>query len=197
MEYFIIEEGKKWNSIHEILKEKAKDGVKVYVTYDDFGCMSTLDERYYKKLSFEGINCIPANKFKAVLSNIHNNRDHRKISVIDGVIGFTGGINLADEYINAKLIHGHWKVTAIKLEGEAVKSLTSLFLETWNSQSKEKLDCNEFMDIEFKKIEDDGVVILYGDGPDEFYKDNIGKSVYLNMLNAAKKNIYCNSIFNL
>ncbi|MBE6156503.1 MAG: hypothetical protein E7161_02035 [Firmicutes bacterium] len=133
MEYFIIEEGKMWNSIHEILKEKVKYGVKVYVTYDDFGCITTLDENYYKQLNKESIKCIPSNKFTAVMSNIHNNRDHRKITIVDGKVGFTSGINIADEYINVKVKHGHWKDTGIKLEGNAVKSLTALFLETMNN----------------------------------------------------------------
>lgn len=190
MEYFIIEQGKMWNPIYNTLREKSKKGVKVYVIYDDFGCMPTLDEKYYKKLSKEGISCIPANKFKPVMSNIHNNRDHRKITVIDGVVGFTGGINLADEYINAKVKHGHWKDTAVKLEGEAVKSLTALFLETWNTQSDIQLDAKEFMNQEYEKIEDNSVVAPYGDGPEVFYKDTIGKNIYLNILNAAKKYVY-------
>ena len=190
MEYFIIEEGKMWNPIYDILKEKVNDGVKVYVIYDDFGCMTTLDSNYYEKLNNHGINCIPSNKFKPIFSNIHNNRDHRKITVIDGLVGFTGGINLADEYINAKVKHGHWKDTAIKLEGEAVKNLTALFLETWNSQAETQIESSEFMNIVCKKIESKGVVIPYGDAPEVFYKDDIAKNVYLNMLNAAKKYVY-------
>lgn len=190
MEYFIIEEGKMWDPILEILKEKSKNGVKVYVIYDDFGCMTTLDDKYYKKLNKEGINCVPSNKFKPVLSRIHNNRDHRKITVIDGIVGFTGGINLADEYINEKNKYGHWKDTAIKLEGEAVKSLTALFLETWNTQNKETINVEEFMNIEYPKVECDGVVVPYGDGPDVFYSEDIGKYVYLNMLNSAKRYVY-------
>lgn len=190
MEYFIIEEGKMWNPIYEILREKSSQGVKIYVIYDDFGCMSTLDEKYYKKLNKEGINCIPSNIFKPILSRIHNNRDHRKITVIDGKIGFTGGINIADEYINARVKHGHWKDTAVKLEGEAVKSLTSLFLEIWNTQNKKRIDVKEFLDIKYEIIEEDGVVAPYGDGPEEFYKDNVSKSVYLNILSSAKKYVY-------
>lgn len=190
VEYFIIEEGKMWNPIYKILKEKIKQGVKVYVIYDDFGCMHTLDENYYKKLNEEGISCVPSNKFKPILSRIHNNRDHRKITIIDGVIGFTGGINIADEYINKKIKHGHWKDTAIKLEGEAVKSLTALFLETWNTQNKTQLDPTLFMNEKYKKIDIEGIVAPYGDGPEEFYKDNVGKYIYLNMLNSAKKYIY-------
>ena len=190
MEYFIIEEGKMWDPILDILKEKSKNGVKVFVIYDDFGCISTLDEKYYEKLNNDGINSIVSNKFKPIMSRIHNNRDHRKITVIDGVVGFTGGVNIADEYINEKVKHGHWKDTAVKLEGEGVKSLTALFLETWNTQSKNLLNPEEFMNKEYKKINTSGVVMLYGDGPEEFYKDNVGKNVYLNMINTAKNYIY-------
>lgn len=190
MEYFIIEEGIMWDSIHDILKEKVKSGVKVYVIYDDFGCLGSLDEKYYEKLNSEGIKCILSNKFTPILSRIHNNRDHRKITVIDGKIGFTGGINIADEYINAKVKHGHWKDIAVKLEGEAVKSLSVLFLETWNTQNKQPLDLQEFMVSVAKKVDEKGVVVPYGDGPEEFYRDNVGKYVYLNMLNSAKKYVY-------
>lgn len=190
MEYFIIEEGKMWNPIHDILKEKAKVGVEVYLMYDDVGCMTTLDEKYYEKLQSEGINCIPMNKFKPVLAKFHNNRDHRKITVIDGVVGFTGGVNIADEYINEKVKHGHWKDIAIKLEGDAVKNLTALFLETWNTQNKEIIDPTQYLNVKIPKINNKAIVIPYGDGPDIYYKDKIGKYVYINMLNQAKKYVY-------
>ena len=190
MEYFIIEKGKMWNSIYEILKEKSKKEVKVFVIYDDFGCMKTLNDKYYKELGNDGINCMPSNKFTPVLSKIHNNRDHRKITVIDGKIGFTGGINLADEYINEKVKFGHWKDTAIKLEGEAVKSLTAMFFEMWNSQTKNVIDVEEFLNIRYEKIDDKCAVAPYGDGPDDFYENSVAKYVYLNMLNSAKEYIY-------
>ena len=190
MEYFIIEEGKMWNSILEVLKEKVNKGVKIFVIYDDFGCMTTLNDKYYKKLEVIGINCIPSNKFTPVLSKIHNNRDHRKITVIDGIIGFTGGINLADEYINEKVKFGHWKDTAIKLEGEGVKGLTALFLETWNTQCKNEIDVKEFMNIKYELNNEKCVVVPYGDGPEDFYENSVAKYVYLNILNSAKKYVY-------
>lgn len=147
MEYFIVEEGQMWDPIHAILREKATQGVSVYFLYDDFGCMLTLPERYYEQLSNEGIHCTPASKFKPILSHIHNNRDHRKITVIDGNIGYTGGVNLADEYINEVVKFGHWKDTAVRIEGEAVKNLTALFLANWNMQSTEWLDCPAFLEV--------------------------------------------------
>lgn len=190
MEYFIIQPGKMWDSIHEILKRKADMGVKVYLMYDDFGCMVTLPERYYEEMEKEGIRCIPCNKFKAVLSRIHNNRDHRKITVIDGKVGFTGGVNLADEYINEIQKYGHWKDTAVKIEGEAVRNLTILFLELWNMQVKEPVEGGPFVYGNIQPQNGDGIIIPYGDGPKPMYHDTIGRNVYLNMIHAAREYLY-------
>lgn len=190
MEYFIVEHGKMLDPILEILKEKAAQGIEVYFMYDDFGCMTTLPEKFFKELSAYGIHAIPSIKFTPKLSTIHNNRDHRKITVIDGKVGFTGGVNIADEYINEKLKHGHWKDTAIKIEGPAVKNLIKLFLGVWNFQNKEMLDYKKYLDVEVKEYENEGIVIPYGDGPKPFYQDNYGKNIYLNMIHLAKKYIY-------
>lgn len=190
MEYFIVEEGIMFNAILDILKKKAQAGVEVYFMYDDFGCMTTLPEKYYKELASCKIHAIPSIKLNPQFSNIYNNRDHRKITVIDGKIGFTGGINLADEYINEIDKHGHWKDTAVKIEGEAVKNLTKLFLGVWNFQNKEQLDYAKYLNVNFEKFESNGVVIPYGDGPSLFYGESVGKNVYLNMINMAKKYIY-------
>ena len=190
MEYFIVQPGKMWNSIHEILKEKAAQGITVCMMYDDFGCMTTLPERYYEELRAEGINCIPSNKFRAVLSRIHNNRDHRKITVIDGTVGFCGGVNLADEYINAFVKYGHWKDTAEKIEGEAVRNLTALFIELWNMQNTEQLDMAAYLKTKSFTGGNKGMVIPYGDGPEPFYNEAIGKNVYLNMIHGAKQYLY-------
>lgn len=160
MEYFIVQEGVMWDPIHEILKEKAAQGVEVYFMYDDFGCISTLPWHYHEQLNAEGIHCTISNKFSPVLSHIHNNRDHRKITVIDGNVGFTGGINLADEYINAVEKHGHWKDTAMKMEGGAVQNLIALFLTNWNTQSKMlPLGYAKYMDAQPANTEGNGIVI--------------------------------------
>lgn len=190
MEYFIIQRGQMWDPIHEVLKEKAAQGVTVCLMYDDFGCMATLPDRYYEEMQAEGIRCIPSNKFRAVLSRIHNNRDHRKITVIDGKVGFTGGLNLADEYMNVVEKYGHWKDTAVKIEGEAVKNLTALFIEFWNMQSGEPLDLAAYLRVKTPTNPDKGLVIPYGAGPEPFYQDPIGKNVYLNMIHGAKKYLY-------
>lgn len=189
MEYFIVQEGQMWNPIHQILREKAAQGVQVYFLYDDFGCMPTLPERYYRQLRDEGIHCVLANPFTPVLSHIHNNRDHRKITVVDGKVGFTGGINLADEYINAIVKHGHWKDTAVRLEGDAVRNLTALFLVNWNTQGKEQIDPAPYMEVS-SGADGGGFVIPFGAGPSPIYKEDIGKNVYLNMINAAKITLY-------
>ena len=190
MEYFIVAKGEMFHPILDILKEKVKSGVEVYFMYDDFGCMTTLSESYYKDLQKFGIHAIPSIKFNAKLSTIHNNRDHRKITIIDGKVGFTGGINIADEYINKIVKHGHWKDTAIKIEGEAVKNLTKLFLGSWNFQNKETLEYDKYLNIDNKKFDNKGIVIPYGDGPSPFYNENVAKNVYLNMIHLAKKYVY-------
>lgn len=190
MEYFIVQEGQMWDAIHAVLKEKAARGVSVYVMYDDFGCMVTLPEHYYRHLCAEGIHCILSNKFTPVLSHIHNNRDHRKITVVDGKVGYTGGINLADEYINAYEKHGHWKDTAVRIGGEAVRNLTMLFLASWNTQSRDPVDFAPYLEAPMEPVEGRGYVIPFGDGPEPLYRDTIGKNVYLNMIHGAKDYLY-------
>lgn len=128
MEYFIMEEGIFWNSILDILKRKASEGVEIKVLYDDIGCMMTLPGDYHKTLESYGIEATPFSRLKGNADSEFNNRSHRKILVIDGKIGYTGGVNIADEYINEVEKYGHWKDTAIRLEGEAVWELTKLFL---------------------------------------------------------------------
>ncbi|MDE6729131.1 MAG: cardiolipin synthase [Oscillospiraceae bacterium] len=191
MEYFIVQKGAMWDPIYDILKEKAAMGVEVYFLYDDFGCFATLPWHYHKLLNDEGIHCGISNKFSPVLSRIHNNRDHRKITVIDGKVGFTGGVNLADEYINVIEKFGHWKDTAVKLEGEAVRNLMVIFLTNWNTQSKkDTVDFGKYMNEPVCRAEDNGIVIPFGSGPDPIYKDNVGKNVYLNMIHSAKRYLY-------
>ena len=123
LEYFIIEYGVMWGAVLDVLKAKAAEGVEVRVLYDDIGSMGYVRAGYYKYLRRQGIKCYKFNPFVPVVSNFHNNRDHRKIAVIDGQVAYTGGINLADEYINVKQPYGNWKDTAVRLEGEGAKSL--------------------------------------------------------------------------
>lgn len=132
LEYFILGEGTMWGKVLEILEKKAKQGVEVRVIYDDFGSVLQLPKYYEQFVEQKGIQCVAFNKLIPLMAIILNNRDHRKIVVIDGKIGYTGGINLADEYINYKTLHGYWKDAGIRLEGEAVWNFTVMFLQMWN-----------------------------------------------------------------
>ena len=132
LEYFILQPGVFWDSILDILEEKAAHGVEVRLIYDDMGCIFSLPRDYNEQLAARGIQCRVFNRFVPVMSLRLNNRDHRKLMIIDGKVGFTGGINLADEYINQRERFGHWKDSAILLEGDAVWSMTVMFLTMWD-----------------------------------------------------------------
>lgn len=190
MEYFIIEKGKMWDSILEILEQKAKEGLDVRLMYDDMGCISLLPYGYDKVLEKKGIKCIAFNPFKPLLSLVMNNRDHRKITVIDGHTGFTGGMNLADEYINEKVRFGHWKDTGVMLKGQGVWSLTMMFLEMWNANRPTDKDFYIYKP-EIHQLEttiSDGFVQPYGDSPLD--EEVVGENVYLNIINSAKNYVY-------
>ena len=144
MEYFIISEGVMWGSVLEILEEKARDGVDVRLIYDDAGCIASLPMNYHKKLEKAGIKCCVFNPVNPVLTLRHNNRDHRKIAVIDGKTAFTGGVNLADEYINAFEKYGQWKDSAIMIRGEAVWSFVVMFLTMWSYLRSKNEDIEAF-----------------------------------------------------
>ncbi len=187
LEFFIIEPGKMWDSVLEILEEKAAAGIEVRVLYDDMGCMFTLPRDYAKVLKKKGIKCCVFNPFLPVLSVRMNNRDHRKILVIDGKVAYTGGTNLADEYINAKERFGHWKDTAILLRGEAVWSFTVMFLNMWNFAAGTKEEFKTFRP-EFESCRGTGFVQPYGDSPLD--DEPVGETVYLNLINKAKRYVY-------
>lgn len=186
LEYFIIEEGKMWGAIEEVLIEKAAQGVDVRVLFDDFGCLLTLPPDFSKRLQSHNIDCRIFNQFNHLFNSNFNNRDHRKICVIDGNVGFTGGINLADEYINQRLKYGHWKDTAIMLKGEAVYNLTIMFLSMWSSVTEKIEDfCKYAPTISCKS---DGVIQPFSDTPLD--NDHVGETVYMSMINRAEKYVY-------
>ena len=189
MEYFIIEEGRFWNSILELLRQKAASGVTVRVLYDDIGCMNTLPGDYAKTLRSYGIEATPFSRLRGNIDNEFNNRSHRKILVIDGKIGYTGGVNIADEYINDVARFGHWKDTGIRLEGEAVWELTRLFLSDYGINVK-ALPKDEHELYPAMDISEDGFVIPFGDGPYPLYERRVGKSVIQNMLGSATRYVY-------
>ena len=187
-EYFIVAPGKMWDSILEILKEKVKQGVEVRVMYDDLGCVGTLEPSYWKKLEGFGIKCVVFNKLSPLSGIIMNNRDHRKILVIDGKVAFSGGINIADEYINEFVRFGHWKDNGIKVSGDAVWNYTVMFLTMWNAFDKKDNDFYKYK-YQFKKNnENKGYIIPYGSTPLD--NEIVGKNVYLNIINQANHYIY-------
>lgn len=188
MEYFIVEEGRMWNSVLDILKRKAAEGVEVRFMYDGTCTFALLPVNYPKKLQKFGIKCRVFSPIRPVLSTVQNNRDHRKIVVIDGVKAFTGGINLADEYINARERFGHWKDTAIMLEGEAVKSFTVMFLQNWNIYDTKEEDFCRYIPAEFPKFDADGYVIPYSDSPLD--GEAVGRSVYIDILYRAQRYVH-------
>lgn len=188
MEYFIIDYGYMWDSIYYILLEKAKQGVQIRIMYDDIGSVSTLKANFAKSLSKEGMECIKFHPFIPVISEIHNNRDHRKITVIDGKCAFVGGINIADEYINQKERFGHWKDTALKLKGDAVKSVTAMFLQLYGIQKGKTEEYEEYLIKE--SCDSKGFVVPFGDGPKPAYIQHISENVILNLINNSKKNIW-------
>lgn len=190
LEYFIIEEGYMFDTMVEILARKAAEGVDVRVIYDDIGCINTLPPKYNKKLESMGIKCAVFNPFRPILSVVMNNRDHRKIFVVDGKVGFTGGINLADEYINEKSRFGYWKDTGVRLEGEAVWNLTAMFLTAWSYVNHSREDYKEYMPqiYQTELPETDGYVQPYGDSPLDH--ETVGENIYLNMINDAENYVY-------
>lgn len=190
MEYFIVEEGYMFNQIADILEEKAKAGVDVRFIYDDVGCVSTLPPKYFKKLEERGIKCVTFNPFLPLISVVMNNRDHRKIFVVDGKVGFTGGINLADEYINKIERFGYWKDSGIRIEGDGVWNLTVMFLEMWNYINRTSEEYERFKPSVYqtKNFVQDGFVQPYGDSPLDF--ENVGENIYLNIIGSAKDYVY-------
>lgn len=193
LEYFIVEPGKMFDPIVEILAQKVKEGVDVRFIYDGIGCIQTLPNKYYRYLQEKGIKCACFQPFRPLLSIIQNNRDHRKITVIDGKVAYTGGINLADEYINAKTRFGYWKDTAIRLTGGSVWSFTSMFLELWDYILKTESNYAFYRSTSLgeKPVLPDrgkGFVQPYTDSPLD--AEDVGENVYLNMISRAKKYVY-------
>lgn len=189
MEYFIIAEGKMWDSILDILLEKVKSGVEVRFMYDDIGSLFNVHGDYFKKLEKLGIKSQCFAKYTGKANSSHNNRNHRKITVIDGKVAFTGGINLADEYINEIKRFGYWKDSAIKLKGEAVKEMVKIFLYDWDLNKGEITSWINYLKLD-EKEKTDGYFLPFGTGPKPLYSANIAKNMYLNLINQASKYIY-------
>ncbi len=191
MEYHAIEDGTSWHRIEEVLEKKASEGVEVRVFYDDMGSIGFITTDFVKKLKGKGIACQVFNPFGPGLNLFLNNRDHRKITVIDGKVGYTGGYNLANEYFNLTHPYGEWKDTGIRLEGDAVPSLTIMFLEMWNAGKRtgdfQDKDFGKYLPVYKYKAVQKGFIQPYGDSPMD--QEQVGEEVYISMAEKAEK--YC------
>ena len=188
VEYFIIHPGEFWGAVLDILKEKAAEGVEVRVMYDDIGCMYTLPGNYDKQLAQFGIKCVNFNRFIPVISTLMNNRDHRKILSVDGKVAFTGGVNLADEYINRKERFGHWKDSAVRVEGPAAWSMSVMFLTMWEFATGKSDRIENFRPEDTPFFPENGWVQPYTDCP--WDDEPVAETVYLNLFSRAKRYIY-------
>lgn len=188
MEYHAIEEAHSFNRLKEVLERKARQGVEIRLFYDDIGSIGFINLDFIKRMEKLGIKCRVFNPLVPVLNVFMNNRDHRKITVIDGKVGFTGGYNLADEYFNITHPYGHWKDTGIKVEGEAVRSLTVMFLEMWNAMLDTDKEYEKYLPQIRYIPKENGFIQPYADSPlDEEY---VGENVYLNLIKGAKRYLY-------
>lgn len=194
LEYFILEDGKMWQGIYSILKKKISEGVEVRLLIDDMGSMGRIGREFERDIKASGIMLLYFGKFTPRFSSRHNNRDHRKLLIIDGVIGYTGGINIADEYINAIEKYGHWKDGGIRLYGPAVDEMTSMFLFMWDMTAKGESDYKRYIDIKTNiptPVSNNlGVVIPFASGPRPLYTVGIGKRAIIDIISRAQTYVY-------
>ena len=194
MEYHAIEEASSFDRIKDVLIKKAAAGVEVRLFYDDVGSIFFLNKDFIKEMRANGIDCRVFNPIKLAFNMFMNNRDHRKITVIDGKVGFTGGYNLADEYFNITHPYGEWKDTGLKLTGDAVKTLTMLFLSMWNSIKKTDEPQDDYVkyikssDYGYKAVNNNQYVVPYADSP--LNNNRVAENVYLNIIKSAKHYLY-------
>ncbi len=192
LEFFIINENDfMWKNIYSRLISKVKEGVEVRLIYDAMGSLSLVSRDFDKKLTREGIKCLQFSPVKPFISTYHNNRNHRKMVIIDGKYAYTGGINIADEYINRKVRFGHWKDTAVRLEGEGVKGFLLMYFKIWNFLRKTKEQNEEYFTLTPPEDKQNGYVVPFDDSPvdDEF----VTRNLYLHIINSAKDYVYINT----
>ena len=190
MEYFILADGSLWEEISEILCRKARAGVDVRLIYDDMGSVSVLPRALHANMSRAGVQVVAFNPFLPLISLVMNHRDHRKITVIDGRVAYTGGINIADEYANRSRRFGHWKDSGLRLEGEAVRSFAVMFLNMWNTCRKTDADYAPYLPPEAEAVtgKRSGIVQPYCDSPLD--EENLAENVYLDILAQAQRYVY-------
>lgn len=190
LEFFIIENGEFFDEILKILLQKAREGLDVRIVYDDIGSMKTLPKNFCKKLRRSNIKAVSFSRLKGGVDSEFNNRNHRKMIVIDGSIAYTGGFNLADEYVNKIQRFGHWKDAGIRLNGEAVSELIKLFLIDFGMNYKGEVSFKKEMYPKPLKCRNCGFIMPFGDGPKPLYKRNVSKSVIQNLLSSATSYVY-------
>lgn len=188
MEFFIVDEGYMWGQILKILSDKVKEGVEVRFMYDGTNEFALLPHSYPDKLRKLGIKCKVFSPIRPLLSTHYNYRDHRKILIVDGRVAFTGGINLADEYINRVEVYGHWKDTFIMTRGQSVDSFTIMFLQLWNASEETRTYMGEEYTGQPLTTKEPGYVIPFGDSPLD--NDRVGQMVYMDILNRAEDYVY-------
>ncbi len=192
LEYFIVNPGKMWDPVLEILKRKAADGVDVRLMYDDVGSINYVSRKYHKEIEKFGIKCVKFNPYRPVYDVVMNHRDHRKILVVDGQLAYTGGINFSDEYIGEDVRFGEWHDNVLRMEGEAVRSMTLLFLELWNAvrPTDTPAAIADFLptSADTDRLSCKGLVQPYGNYPVE--NEMLAENVYLNLINQASKYVY-------
>lgn len=188
LEFFIIDKGNMLNTIIDVLKKKVDEGVEVRIMYDGFGSLFTMHKDFCEELESYGIKCRVFSPLKPIISFHYNYRDHRKLCIIDGEIVYTGGFNIADEYINAKKRFGYWKDGGIKINGNVVNSYVVMFLELWNIDNKID-EYNKYVNSFYKiGVKDNGYVIGYGTNP--LFDNELGKKIYLDIINTACDYVY-------
>ena len=187
LEYFIIQDGEMWTSILDILADKVSEGVEVRLIYDDFGCIRRLPYGYSKRMEEIGIHARVFNPFVPVASGRLNNRDHRKLLIVDGEIGFTGGINLSDEYICRTHPFGDWKDAGLCLRGPAVWSMTVMFLSMWDTLTGQEEDCAALRP-QTMLTSGRGFVQPFSDSPLD--NEAVCETVYLHLITRARKNVW-------
>ncbi len=186
LEFFILAEGKMWDSIHEILKRKAKSGIEVKLIFDDFGSIKRQHKGFVNRLRAEKIEVAVFNPINPFMNIFMNNRNHQKIIIIDGKAAITGGFNIGDEYVNAEKRFGYWMDCGIIIKGEAVKSFLSMFCSMWEFTTRKPLEFTEY--VSKSDIKCNGFVIPYADDP--LNDKNPAEGIYSQILNTAQKYVY-------
>ena len=188
LEYFIIDDGRVWRSVRGILRQKAAEGVDVRVLMDDGGCFFLHPRRMAEELRAEGIGCCVFNPFRPIVSAVQNNRDHRKIAVVDGKMALTGGMNLADEYVNGRVLHGHWKDSAVLLRGPAAWGFTVMFLRMWTLSTGKDEGYTRFYPSDMPRYAGEGYAAPYASGPRDLRPVSVG--VFRHLIGLARRYVY-------